>query len=94
MIDSFIEITRESIEEDGIEDFLPVLLFPDREAVHVLGYASSSINHEPEALAWVDQAVTANENYLLAYKIDEQRFKVVACINGNREERLCSVSAG
>lgn len=91
MIESFIAITRDIIAEDGLEDFLPTLMFPDRNAVHVLENASDAINHETEALAWAGQAVPSDESYLLAYRVDEQHFKVVGRIGCKQEERLCPV---
>jgi hypothetical protein len=91
VIESFIAITRDIIAEDGLEDFLPTLMFPDRGAVHVLEDASDAMDHEAEALAWVRQAVPPQENYFLAYRADEQHFKVVSRINGEQQERLCPV---
>ena len=93
MLDSFIAITRQVIAEDGIGEFLPTLMFPDRDAVHVLEDASDATSHEIEAVAWRAQMVPAGEDYVLAFRVNEDRFKIVGRVGGSEVDRLCAVVA-
>ncbi|MES3025340.1 MAG: hypothetical protein V4857_27510 [Pseudomonadota bacterium] len=89
MLENFIEITNNVISEDGFEEFLPTLLFPDREEVIVLGDLPVADNHEQFAQEWIAKVVKPQENYLIAYRVDSKHFKVVANLDGVIEERTC-----
>jgi hypothetical protein len=89
VIESFIAITRDIIAEDGIGEFLPTLMLPAHGDVRLLENASGAASHESEALKWVQDAVSPDEDFLLAYRIDEKHFKVVSRSDGRQDEQIC-----
>jgi hypothetical protein len=89
MLENFIDITNNVIAEDGFEEFLPTLLFPDRQEVIVLGDLPVADNHERFAQEWIAKVVKPKENYLVAYRVDSKHFKVIANLEEDIEERVC-----
>ena len=49
MFEQFVAMTRSIIERDGLEGYLPTLLLPQRQDVHVLDDIPEDEEHEPIA---------------------------------------------
>jgi hypothetical protein len=91
LIDQFAEITRAIIEDDGFEGFLPTLLLPQQNKVVVLDDLPADAAVEPIAVDWAGATAGLDQDYLLAFKLDASHFKVIARLDGERQEGLYRV---
>lgn len=89
MIDQFIAMTQRIIARDGFDGYLPTLLLPNRKDVRVLEGVPSEENIDTVVANWVNRTANAGEDFIAAYKIDSNHFKVVSRIEGKTEERIC-----
>lgn len=92
MIEQFIAMTHGIIEEDGFEDYLPTLLLPERKNVLVLEGVPGDEDIESAAKGWAIRSANENEDFLLAFKVDANHFKVFARMGGVSSETLCDVN--
>jgi hypothetical protein len=88
LIDQFIEITKTIIESDGFADFLPTLLLPQQNVVRVLDDGPEDSDDENVAFEWASSIARDDEDYLLAFKLDKDHFKVIARLDGHRQEQV------
>ena len=91
-IEQFIETTRNVIQEDGFDDYLPTLLFPDRYEIYVLEAEFDSDNHEAVVQDWLADQVGDEDNFLVAFKIDPQHFKLLGRLDDVHHERVYSIN--
>jgi hypothetical protein len=91
-IAAFAEITRRVIARDGFDGYLPTICVPARKYISVLeGIPPDKLDHVREiAIAWAEKKAKPEEDYFLAYKEDDDRFRVVHHFSGGAEERLFS----
>lgn len=87
-IDDFIAMTRRIIAKDGIENYLPTLVLPDRRLITVLEGMPPDVDVEAASRTWASDQAGENEDYFLAFTIDAARFKVVARLGGVEHERI------
>ncbi|MFD0739653.1 hypothetical protein ACFQZQ_10220 [Lysobacter koreensis] len=81
-IRSFIAITDQVIREDGLDCYLPTLLVPARDHVMVLEGVPAGIDQEGFAQEWAAEHVAPGESFLLAFRVDEEHYKVVSSMDG------------
>jgi hypothetical protein len=93
MIDEFIAMTQRITQREGFEGYLPTLLLPAKKDVRVLEDVPPEVDIEVAATKWAAMSVEPNEDFLLAFKINETSFKVVSRINGNNHENICNVQS-
>ena len=94
-VEEFIAHTQQVIAEDGFDGFLPTLVLETRREVRiaVLEDVPSGVDAESFAKDWASQVVKRNQDYLLAFKADNEHFKVVSRRAGLTAERLVAVEA-
>jgi hypothetical protein len=93
MLEQFIAMTHNVINEDGFEDYLPTLLLPDQRKVVVLEAELDGDNQESAVYDWVANRVSGQESFLVAFKVDSNHFKVFGRLDGVSQERLCPINA-
>ena len=76
-LNEFAEITRRVIARDGFDGYLPTAYFPARRHVAVLEGVPEGADTEKVALRWATDKADGSEEYLVAFRIDANRFKVV-----------------
>ncbi len=91
MIDHFIEMTQSIIRKDGFSDYLPTLVLPQTRQIAVLEVELDGDNHESAAFDWISGRITSEQDFLVAFKVDAEHFKVFGRIDGQQQERLCRV---
>lgn len=89
MIDRFIQITRAVIEEDGFDGYLPTLLLPQQNEVLVLDDLPDEVDIGQAALDWAGAIAGQEQDYFLAFKLDDSHFKVIARLDGQTSEQVC-----
>jgi hypothetical protein len=77
-VDEFARITRRVIARDGFDDYLPTALYPGRKHVVVL-------EGVPDGAEAAKGAID-DEEFLVAFKVDSTRFKVIRRYSGRQEE--------
>ena len=87
-INTFAAMTQRIIAQDGFENHLPTALYPKRRHVAVLEGPPETVNVEAVALHWARQAAQSDEEFLVAFKIDEANFKVIHCNGPNCEQAV------
>lgn len=89
MIDEFIEITYRVIAKDGFDEYIPTMLLPISKEVLVLEDVPEYVNIDITVSKWIERKAKNGKDFIVAYKINNNHFKVIARINGNMEERIC-----
>jgi hypothetical protein len=91
-VQEFAGITRRVIARDGFDDYLPTALYPARKHIVVLEDCPEGVDLEPIAVTWATKNAVANEEFLVAFKVDRESFKVVRVSDGERDEATFHVS--
>lgn len=89
----FITSQQRLIAESNIDDYLPTLWVdgPTELRVNVLRDPPSA-GLEVIARAWADQ-IAGEDDYFLAFKVDDSRIKVIARLEGVVTEQVTKVDA-
>lgn len=93
-VDDFIAMTRRVIARDGFERYVPTLVLPKRRHIAVLEGMPPDVDVEAAAKKWARGKVNADEDYLLAFKLDAAHFKVIARLGSSEQQRVAAVVAG
>lgn len=81
------------INDQGFEDFDPIVCFPQRRDIRVLSDAPKNEPLETVAVGWAASVVIPEEEYLVAFKHSDTEFKVVHYLSGNKEHQVYVVEA-
>jgi hypothetical protein len=73
----FAVITRRVIAKEGFEEFQPTACYPERREVKSLAGLPADIDPEEAVLDWAFQGAVNDEEFLVAFKISDDRFRVV-----------------
>ena len=73
----FAVITRRVIAKEGFENFQPTACYPERRVVKSLAGLPEDIDSEEAALDWAFQGSVNDEEFLVAFKISDDSFRVV-----------------
>jgi hypothetical protein len=92
-IDEFAAITRRIIAQDGLEGFLPVAVYPERGVVVVLEGAPDGDGLERIAVEWAACKAVEDEEFLVAFKVDSDLFKVIRRHGGAQTEAVFNAHA-
>jgi hypothetical protein len=94
-IDEFIATTKAIIAQDGLDGYLPSLRVEGFCAVrlHVLADVPPNVDVELFAKDWALQVAKRRKDYLLAFRLDDAHFKVVARHNGVMHEQTIAVGS-
>ena len=90
-LDEFASLTRRVIAEDGFEDYAPTAIYPGRSFLQVLSGASAVEDVEKAALDWAAKDARNGEEFLVAFKIGNDRFKVIRCIGPYSENEIFKI---
>lgn len=93
MLDQFVKMTQRIIGEDGFANYLPTLLLPAKREVRVLDDVGASDEQTLRITDWLAEQVEPDEDFLVAFKVDESYFMVVGRLGGQPCERLCAVES-
>jgi len=91
-VDEFARITRRVVARDGFDDYLPTALYPARRHVVVLEGVPEDADLEPIVLDWAAKGAVGDEEYLVAFKVDATKFKVIRHYSGGQEEGVFDVA--
>lgn len=76
-IREFAVITRRLIAKEGFEEFQPTACYPERREVKVLAGLPPDIDAEEAVLDWAFRGADNDEEFLVAFKISDDSFRVV-----------------
>ena len=91
--DEFAQITHRVIQRDGFDDFLPVACFPARRQIRMLKGLPPDVAPEQATIEWASGLAEPDEEYLVAFKVDNERFKIVRFSMGERDEQTYDAHA-
>jgi len=92
-VDDFVAMTRRVIARDGFDGYLPTLVLPARRHICVLEGMPANVDADTAARDWALRDSKSNEDYFLAFKVDDRHFKAVARLDGVTSERVVVVEA-
>ena len=86
-------MTKHILEKDGLDGYLPTLVLPARDHIMVLEGIPQDVDVETAAREWASRSARANEDFFLAFKLDDCHFKVVTRLGEHIDERVavCTV---
>ena len=87
-IEEFARITKKTIARDGFEGYLPTALYPDRRYVAVLEGIPADSDLASIAVEWAVKEAVDGEDFLVAFKVGQGKFKVVWRHSGGQEEQV------
>jgi hypothetical protein len=90
-IQEFAEVTFRVIAHEGFEGHVPTVLFPQRDHLASLEGIPADTDVEDASRRWASEEAQAGEEYLLVFKVDDARFKVIRHFEGALEERVFQV---
>ena len=73
----FAVITRRVIANEGFEEFQPTACYPERREVKSLAGLPADIDPEEPVLDWAFRGAVNDEEFLVAFKISQDCFRVV-----------------
>jgi hypothetical protein len=76
-LEEFAQMTRRVIEGDGIDEYMPTACYPARRQLAVLEGIPDEADVERAALDWASGKAWPGEEYLVAFRLDGNHFKVV-----------------
>jgi hypothetical protein len=86
-LDQFAEMTRRVIANQGFDEFQPTACFPERRHVKSLAGLPDDIEPEEPVFEWATSSASENEEFLVAFKIDENQFRVIRRAKGKQTSR-------
>lgn len=93
-LDEFAKLTQRIIARDGFDGYLPTACFPERREIAVLEGVPTDANVEGAALQWARRKARADEEVLVAFKIDSSHFKIIRFKDPDRTEQVYEVPGG
>ena len=92
-LDDYIAVTRQAIADVGLEEYLPTLVLETRREsrIALLEGVPADGDVESAVMEWVSQLAGAKQNYFLAFRWDNQHFKVVRRTRGIRRDQIIAV---
>jgi len=90
-LEEFATTTRHVISENGFEDYAPTAIYPVRALIKILTGVPSEVDTEQVALKWAGQDVGNEEEFLVAFKVDDSHFKVIRKIGPYSEDEVFSI---
>ena len=83
--DQFAQTTQKIIAEGNFAEYQPIIIFPARRHIEVLASVPPDLGEAKIVERAAKQAVNGEE-FLVAFKIDDDHFKVVRCVSGKRTD--------
>jgi hypothetical protein len=90
-VEEFARVTRNVIADEGFDDYLPTVLYPDRAHIAALEGVPAQEDLETIALEWAAHGAIGDEEFLVAFKIAPTKFKVIRRNGGSREEAVFDI---
>jgi hypothetical protein len=87
-VEEFARITNNIIARDGFEDYLPTALYPGRKDIVVLEGVPDDANLESIVMKWAIKNARGDEEFLVAFKVGHNKFKVIRRYTGAQEEKV------
>jgi hypothetical protein len=89
----FAALTQNVIRDDGFGDFIPVACLPERREIRGLDGLPADSDVEVESIGWATSLAEETEEFLVAFKLTIDQFKVVRRLNGVMESAVFTVGA-
>ena len=91
-VDEFANITKKVIARDGFEGHLPTALYPGRKDVLALEGVPEGADLEAIVMKWATKNAVGDEEFLVAFKVGPNKFKVIRRYKGAQEEKIFNAS--
>jgi hypothetical protein len=83
--DEFAETTQRVLAGTGFVDYQPTVVFPARKEFQVLAGAPPDLS-EAKIVDWAAKQALGNEEFLVAFEVDNKHFKIVRCAGGQQTD--------
>jgi hypothetical protein len=92
-LSDFASLTQNVIRDDGFDDFIPVACLPGRREIRGLDGLPAGSDVEVASIDWATSLADETEEFLVAFKVTANQFKVVRRLNGVMESAVFAVVA-
>jgi hypothetical protein len=89
-LNEFSEITKQVIARDGLENYHPTVCYPARREIKVLTGVPPAVDLETAVLNWAAKSIQPNEEFLVAFRLDGTRFKIIRRVGPYSEDDIYS----
>ena len=89
-IETYAGITRRVIARNGFADFSPTVLYPRRKKILTLVGVPTDVDIESVSLEWAVRNSEEQEEFLLAFKLNESEFAVIRSTAAARDKEIFS----
>jgi hypothetical protein len=83
--DQFAQTTQKIIADSNFAEYQPTVIFPARQHIEVLAGAAANLS-EAKIVEWAAKQAVDGEEFLVAFKTDNDHFKIVRCVSGKQTE--------
>jgi hypothetical protein len=90
-LDDFAIMTREVIADDGFDEYLPTVCYPVRRLLKTLVGLPQNIEPDEPVLKWAAEGAQGGEEFLVAFKVDDNHFKIIRRVGSYSEDETYSV---
>ncbi len=91
--DEFSELTRRVVALEGLDNYQPTVCFPARREIRVLTGVPVDTDLESTLLSWAAQSVQHLEEFVIAFRLDSTRLKVMRRVGPFAEDEIYSTHA-
>ena len=92
MIDQIVSLTRSAIADAGIMNYLPALFLLERREVVVLEEVPDDLDQGRAVGEWLKKRQVEGESYLVAFRHDENHFRLMGVLGSEPVDAICSVA--
>ncbi len=90
-LDEFAQTTHYIISNERFERYLPTACYPARREIKVLTSLPPDVDTQTSVINWASQSTQNNEEFLVAFKIDNNHFKIIRSIGPYSEDQIYAV---
>ncbi|MHC4957947.1 MAG: hypothetical protein ACYTGN_06185 [Planctomycetota bacterium] len=90
-LDEFAAVTRRVFASEGLGTHIPTACFPGRNHLAALAEIPPDVDLERASVEWAAALAQGDEDFLVVFKVDPGRFKIVARLDGSYESRTYSI---
>ena len=76
-LDEFSNMTKRIIADNGFEEYVPTAIYPARRHIQTFMGLPPDLEMERAVLKWAAEDAQNDEEFLVAFKVDESHFKVI-----------------
>jgi hypothetical protein len=91
--DEFSKLTRRVVAHEGLDNYQPTVCFPARREIRVMTGLPADCDIEATLLSWATRTVQHLEEFVIAFRLDAERLKIVRRVGPYEEGDIYSMAS-